>query len=127
MGGADREEAVRFISAVAVLTRDELRGVARSLDSDALTDEVDWWRATIAIDKVLRHVRQTRQAARAANEAVHAVQAAAVRAGIPLPDDDVTRVARAAADVARGLVAGLPARPVVRLLMEHWTPVYAGV
>jgi hypothetical protein len=127
MGGADREEAVRFISAVAALSADELRGVARSLESDALTDEVDWWRATIAIDKVLRHVRQTRQAARAATEAVHAVQAAAVRAGIPLPDDDITRVARAAADVARGLVAGLPARPVVRLLIEHWTPVYAGV
>ena len=35
------------------------------------------------------------------------------------------QVARAAADVARGLVAGLPARPVVRLLLEHWTPVYA--
>jgi hypothetical protein len=32
----------------------------------------------------------------------------------------VTRVARAAADVARGLAAGPAARPVVRLLLEHW-------
>lgn len=127
MGGAGQAEAARFVAAVAMLSADDLRGVSQSLQSDLLTDEVDWWRATIAIDKVLRHVRQTRQAARAATEAVHAVQSAAVRAGIALPDDDVTRVARAAADVARGLVAGLPARPVVRLLMEHWTPVYAGV
>jgi len=122
MGGTDQAEAARFVAAVALLSADELRGVSNSLQSDLLTDEVDWWRATIAVDKVLRHVRLTRQAAGAASEAVHAVQSAAVRAGIALPDDDVTRVARAAADVARGLVAGLPARPVVRLLMEHWTP-----
>ena len=106
MGGADQAEAARFAAAVALLSADELQGVARSLQSDLLTDEVDWWRATIAIDKVLRHVRQTRQAAQAATEAVHAVQSAAVRAG---------------------LIAGLPARPVVRLLMEHWVPVYASV
>ena len=36
---------------------------------------------------------------------------------------DVTRVARAAADVSRGLVAGRPARPIVRILREHWSTV----
>lgn len=124
---ADVEEAAQFTHALQTLSANDLRAVARSLDSDTLTDEVDWWRATIAIDKVLRHVRLTRQAAHAAAEAVHAVQETAVRSGIVLPDDDVTRVARAAADVARGLVAGVPARPVVRLLLEHWVPVYAVV
>jgi hypothetical protein len=123
----DVEEAARFTTALSSLTGAELHAVARSLESDTLTDEVDWWRATIAIDRVLRHVHHTRQAAHAAADAAHAVQDAARRSGIALPDDDVTRVARAAADVARGLVAGIPARPVVRLLLEHWTPVYAGV
>jgi hypothetical protein len=29
--------------------------------------------------------------------------------------------------MARGLVAGMPARPIVRLLAEHWGPVFATV
>jgi hypothetical protein len=123
----DVDEAARFVKLLHDLSESDLRSIARSLSSDAVTDEVDWWRATIAIDKVLRHVRLTRQAAHAALEAAHAVQDAAARSGIDLPDDDVTKVARAAADIARGLVAGTPARPVVRLLLEHWTVVDAGV
>jgi hypothetical protein len=123
----DFDEAARFIKLLHDLSESDLRSIARSLSSDAVTDEVDWWRATIAIDKVLRHVRLTRQAAHAASDAAHAVQEAASHAGIELPDDDVTHVARAAADIARGLVAGTPARPVVRLLLEHWTTVDAGV
>jgi hypothetical protein len=113
----------RFLGTLRALSGDDLRRIASSLEGELLTDEVDWWRATIAIDKVLRHTRRTRQAARAASDAVRAVQDAAVRAGIEVPDHDVTRVARAAADVARGLAAGPPARPIVRLLMEHWEPV----
>jgi hypothetical protein len=123
----DVESAGQFVASLSRLSGDDLRAIAASLESDTLTDEVDWWRATIAIDKLLRHVRHTRQAACAATDAVHAVRDAATRAGIALPDDDMTRVARAAADVARGLVAGLPARPVVRLLLEHWAPVSAAV
>jgi hypothetical protein len=115
----------RFLNTLRSLDGDDLRRIAGSLEGELLTDEVDWWRATIAIDKVLRHTRRTRQAARAAGEAVRAVRDAAIRAGIAIPDSDVTRVARAAADVARGLAAGPPARPIVRLLMEHWEPVRA--
>lgn len=128
MGGtAVLDDATQFVASLRRMSEDDLRALAVSLSSEALTDEVDWWRATIAIDKLLRYVRHTRQAAYAAAEAVHAVQEAAVDAGVVLPDDDVTRVARAAADIARGLVAGTPARPVVRLLLEHWTVVDAGV
>jgi hypothetical protein len=115
----------QFLDALHELSVDDLHRIAASLDAETLTDEVDWWRATIAIDKVLRHSRCSRQAARAANDATRAVQEAASRAGIPLPDSEVTRVARAAADVARGLAAGAPARPIVRLLLEHWEPVSA--
>jgi hypothetical protein len=121
----DTVEAARFVAACRDLSALELHELANSLGSEVLTDEVDWWRATIAIDKVLRHERCTRQAARAAADAAHAVQEAARRGGFHLPDPEVTRVARAAADVARGLVAGVPARPVVRLLLEHWAPVTA--
>jgi hypothetical protein len=116
----------RFVDGLRELAVDDIRRIVDSLDSEALTDEVDWWRATIAIDKVLRHSRCSRQAARAANDATRAVQEAAEREGISLPDPGVTRVARAAADVARGLAAGPPARPIVRLLLEHWEPARAG-
>jgi Zn-dependent membrane protease YugP len=127
MPGMAESHAARFTDAIRHLSGDELRQVAASLGSDELTDEVDWWRATIAIDKVLRHTRCTRQAAQAAHDASHAVQEAAEDAGFVLPDADVTRVARAAADMARGLVAGSPARPVVRLLAEHWALIFATV
>ncbi len=119
------EAVSRFLDELEALTADDVRRIAASLESEVLTDEVDWWRATIAIDKVLRHSRCSRQAARAAGDAARAVQEAAVRCGISLPDVDVTRVARAAADVARGLAAGPPARPIVRLLLEHWAPARA--
>jgi hypothetical protein len=116
-------DAERFFGALRGLSGADLEKVGLALDSDALCDEVDWWRATIAIDRVVRHVRRTRQAGRAASDAQRAVEAAAARAGIAVPDPEVTRVARAAADVARGLVAGPAARPVVQLLLEYWTPV----
>jgi len=116
-----------FLAALARLEASGVRDVAARLDSEALCDEVDWWRATIAIDKVVRHARRGRQAAHAASVAAATVQQAARRAGIALPDDDVTRVARAAADVARGLAAGPAARPVTQILLEHWEPVTATV
>jgi hypothetical protein len=114
------EPAGEFIGVLHTMTGDDLHRVAASLDSDAICDEVDWWRATIAIDKVLRHQHCTRRAARAATDAAHAVQDAANRAGIPLPDAQITRVARAAAEIARGLAAGASARPVVGMLLEYW-------
>lgn len=121
-GGQD--ETDRFVAALRELTGPDLEKVVLSLDSDALCDEVDWWRATIAIDRVVRHRARTRQAARAAREATQAVESAAARARSDLSDDDVMRIARAAADVARGLAAGPAARPVVALLLEFWTPVF---
>jgi len=114
------ESPERFSASLRSMSGAELRRVAASLDAEQICDEVDWWRATIAIDKVLRRTRCTRRAARAAADAARAVQDAADRAGIGLPDADVTRVARAAAEVARGLAAGSPARTVVAMLLEHW-------
>ncbi|HEV2992936.1 MAG TPA: hypothetical protein VG869_07740 [Acidimicrobiia bacterium] len=119
--GTTRPESPdRFTAALKSMTGDDLRRVATSIGAEQICDEVDWWRATIAIDKLLRRTGCSRRAARAAADAAHAVQEAADRAGILLPDADVTRVARAAAEIARGLAAGPPARPVVGMLLEHW-------
>jgi len=84
-----------FTAALEELTAADVRRIARSLDSESLTDEVDWWRATIAIDRAIRHGRCARHAA------------------------------RAAAEVARGLAAGPAAQPIVRLLLEPWAPIVA--
>lgn len=112
-----------FAKVLDNLTADDLGNVATALDAESLADEVDWWRATIAIDRAIRHARCARHAARAAALAGELVQASAVRAGYDLPDDEVTKVARAAAEVARGLAAGPGALPMVRLLLEPWAPV----
>ena len=42
-----------------------------------------------------------------------------------LPDDDVTHVARAAAEIARGITAGDDCVREVRHLLQHWFPVLA--
>jgi hypothetical protein len=125
MAGPESSEG--FVAALRAMSGDDLHRVSASIDAEQICDEVDWWRATIAIDKVLRRTHCTRRAAWAATDAAHAVQEAAGRAGIPLPDADVTRVARAAAEVARGLAAGTPARPVVGILLEHWTHIVTPV
>lgn len=114
-----------FTAALDSLTAADFHRVARALDLESLADEVDWWRATIAIDRAIRHARCTRDAARAAARAAESVQASATRVGFRLPDAEITRVARAAAEVARGLTAGPGAAPIVRLLLEPWSAVVA--
>ena len=61
-------------------------------------------------------------AARAASAVTHTVLQIAAAQGIRLPDEEVTHVARAAAEVARGLVAGDEARAEVRTLLVDWAP-----
>jgi hypothetical protein len=111
-----------FNELLRTLTVDDVHGIARSLESDTAGDEVDAWRATIAIDRALRHTHRTREAARAAWEAAQTVQHTASALGIELPDPDVTHVARAAAEVARGLVAADGVESEVSRLLMHWFP-----
>ncbi len=110
-----------FTEALRKLTPDDVYTIARSLESDTAGDEVDAWRATIAIDRALRHSHRTREAAHAAWDAAQTVQRTMTAQGMALPDPDVTHVARAAAEVARGLVAEGVESEVSRLLM-HWFP-----
>ena len=58
------------------------------------------------IEQTLRHTHRLHDAAVAALEAATKVQEVAQRADVDLPDDDVTCVARAAAQLARGMVVG---------------------
>jgi len=115
----------QFVAALENLSGADIEKVALALDSDALCDEVDWWRATIAIDQALRHQRQSRAAGCAARRASRAVFTAAQRAGRSPDDAEVARVANAASEVARGFSGGSPTRSVVQLLLEPWSPVYS--
>ena len=45
----------RFTEALRAMSAEELEQVSAALDAEVICDEVEWWRATIAIDKVLRH------------------------------------------------------------------------
>jgi hypothetical protein len=110
-------------TALRALTPVDIHRIAESLASDTVGDEVDAWHATIAIDRALRHSHRTRQAARAAWDAAQVVQRAAEQGGIALPEPDVTHVARAAAEIARGMVAGDDGADAVHHLLQHWFPV----
>jgi hypothetical protein len=118
-------ELGEFTQALGSLSVDDLHRVTAALDarSASAAGEVDAWRATLGIDRALRRAHLVRVAARAASDASHAVQRAAAAWGLRLPDAEVTHVARAAAEVARGLVAGPDAAGEVRHLLCDWAPV----
>jgi hypothetical protein len=115
-------ELEEFTTALGRMSAADLHEVAAVLHAHSASagDEVDAWRVTITIDKALRRAHLTRVAARAASSASHAVLHAAETQGIALPDDDVTHVARAAAEVARGMVAGADAEVEVKTLLTSW-------
>jgi hypothetical protein len=97
-----------FIDGIRTLSGTELTAIAGAITADASSaaGEVAWWHATVELDRHLRQCRHRRQANVAGCRASRAVQMAAGTAGIALPDDRVTLVARAAGEVARGIVAG---------------------
>jgi hypothetical protein len=107
--GADIDDVdvSAFEQALTGLTVEEIRAIASDLASvcTSTADEVASTRATLVIEQTLRRSHRLQNAAAAALVAATAVQDVAHRADVALPDDDVTRVARAAAQLARGLVA----------------------
>jgi hypothetical protein len=120
-------EIAEFTRALEQLTADDFHRIAVMLGahSDSAADEVEAWRVTMTIDRVLRRTHQTRVAAHAASTVTHTVLKVAAVRGIPLPDGDVTHVARAAAEIARGLVAGEELDAEVRTLLVGWSPLVA--
>jgi hypothetical protein len=65
---------------------------------------------------------RSRSAGVVAAVAAQAVRGAAESSGVSLPDPDVTCVARSAAGIARGLVAGPEAEEPVAHLLGIWCP-----
>ena len=100
-------ELVAFVTALRRLTAAELRELAFDLDHalGSAADELALYKAVAEVDRAARRVHLVSQAGLAAHLTVEAVLTAARTAGIDLPDSDVTRVARAASQVARALVA----------------------
>jgi hypothetical protein len=96
----------RFLTSLQHLGSDAIAAAAAELDdaANSVAGEVSWWRATVEIDRQLRAHHAARRGAIAATQAANAVVRAAAAVGLPTSDHRVTVVARAAADVARGLV-----------------------
>ena len=113
-----------FTSSLPLLSDSDIRLIAKGLDALVSTpeEEVAWWRATMAVDRVLRRAGQSRTAAQASQAASVAVKTAAEAAGMTLPDSDVTRVARAAGAIARAIVAGPVAAHHLELFLAGWEP-----
>jgi hypothetical protein len=120
-------ELTDFTRALEHLTAADVQRISATLcaHADSAADEVEAWRVTLTIDRVLRRTHRTRIAARAASTVTHTVLTVAAQQGITLPDADVTHVARAAAEIARGLVAGDDATTQVQALLVDWSPVVA--
>jgi len=105
-----------FTEAIRRLSAEDIRSCAAGLEAQeaSVAEEVVQWQAELTIDRLL-HSRCTRAEAQRANAAAHRTARLVVdvarRRGIELPDSDVTRVARAAAGIARGLsLQTLPGR-----------------
>lgn len=120
-------DVMRFTEALVRMSDLDVRRVAAELAGgrSCVADDLTWWEATVDIERALKLQHRRRHAAMAAHHASAAVQTAAAHAGMTLPDDDVTRVARAAADVARGLAAGPLADDAVRRLLTGWAPLFS--
>ena len=95
-----------FGRALTELSFDDVRSIAADLRaaSTSTADEIAHTRAMLMIEQSLRRAHRLHDAATVALECATNVQSVAERAGVELPNDDVTLVARAAAQLARGLV-----------------------
>jgi hypothetical protein len=112
-----------FVALLSELDGSDLDMIAKSLDAESVGDEVDSWHAMIAIDKELRRLHLSRNAAHAAYRASQAVLVAAGRQDWELPHPVATKVARAAADIARALTAGDGCRLELAFLVQPWNAI----
>ncbi|MDZ4827208.1 MAG: hypothetical protein SGJ13_12215 [Actinomycetota bacterium] len=111
-------DLLAFGQSLGALRIADIRSIAAhdAASRDSIAGEVEVRRATLHVERVLRATQRRNQAAMAGLTVVALVQGAARRAGVELPDRDVTRVARAAELVARALVGGPASERDARLL-----------
>ena len=117
-------DAREFTEALTRMPQATIESVAAAIELHFATaeGEVSWWKAHLWIHDVLKAQGSLRQAVSAAHHASDAVLRAAAAAGMALPNETVTRVAREAGEVVRGLVAGVSAARAVEYLLESWAP-----
>jgi hypothetical protein len=119
-------EPAEFAERLSELTGPDIAALASSLrhELDTADGELSWWRATITLGANLKRHHRSREAGLAAHRASVAALSAADRAGV-VSKDDITVVARAAAEVARVLVAAhdhdVP-ETTIAVLLEPWRP-----
>jgi hypothetical protein len=116
-----------FLSALRRLSESDIRDLARRLQARFVSpaDEVEWWRATLAIEHVARSSRARSQTVTAAgHEAARAVVGAAQQCGLALPDTDVTCVARAANKIACALCLGSDGAMHLGTLFKGWSTAF---
>jgi hypothetical protein len=118
-------ELAGFTRALDDLTPADVRTIACVLDASVLTatDEITATRAILAVEEAVRSTRRRQPAAVAGHTASGAVVHAAERAGMEPSDPEVTRVARAAGQMARALVVQDVVPDATRLLFAA----FAGV
>jgi hypothetical protein len=120
-------ELATLLGILEGLSSEDMRAGAAAIDAHLATaaGEIDWWQATIGIDRAVRRTGRSRQGAAAAHAASSAVFLAARRHGASRSDPDVALLARTAADVGRGLVAGEDGAACAARLLQWWGPVVA--
>src|SRR5204863_3514329 len=112
----DKMDMGGFSESLQRLSAEDIRQCAAGLapDEQCVADQVAQWRAELAIDRLIRrHCTRAegQRATAAAQRAARLVVDVAHRQGMALPDGDVSRVARAAAQIARALTLGGMAGP----------------
>jgi hypothetical protein len=115
-----------FLSVLRGLSESDIRDLARRLQARFVSpaDEVEWWRANLAIERVARSSRRSQAVTAAGREAARAVVGAAQRARLALPDTDVTCVARAANKIACALRLGSDGATHLETLLKGWSSAF---
>ena len=114
-----------FTEDIRRLSAEDIRSCAAGLGAQeaSVADDVVRWQADLTVERLL-HSPGTRVQTQRANAEAHRtarlVVEVARRRGIALPDSDVTRVARAAAQVARGLSLEALTAPFMELVVARW-------
>jgi hypothetical protein len=127
-GTAGPPEVTLFAARLGRMSGEQIEGLAAALRAghDTADGEVQWWRATLGVERSLRCARRGRAAGFAAHEASTAVLRAAEVAGIRSTSrDSVTLVARAASEVARAIVAAGDVVPCRAAAIPAWDAVLA--
>jgi hypothetical protein len=114
-----------FTQAISGMSVTDIRVVAAEIGGHQVSaaDDIAWWHATLTIDRVLKHDGRCRVAAIAASHASRTVLAIAGHATDRSPEAEVIAVARAAATIVRGLVAGPDVEASLDHLLSDWAPV----